>query len=92
MDINYTALLPEIILSVSGIVLMLLIPFVPRESQPKLGYVGLVGILLAFCALVLQWEGERGLAFFDMVFQDNFANFSKLLFLLTGKSFIMYCE
>ncbi len=83
MDINYTALLPEIILSVAGIVLMLLIPFVPRESQPKLGYVGLVGILLALCALVLQWGGERGLAFFDMVFQDDFANFSKLIFLLS---------
>ena len=34
MDINYTALIPEIILSVTGIILMLLIPFVPRESQP----------------------------------------------------------
>ncbi|HUV14581.1 MAG TPA: NADH-quinone oxidoreductase subunit N [Acidobacteriota bacterium] len=83
MDINYTALLPEIILSVAGIVLMLLIPFVPRESQPKLGYVGLVGILIALCALVLQWGGERSLAFFDMVFQDDFANFSKLIFLLS---------
>jgi len=83
MDINYTALLPEIILSVAGIILMLLIPFVPRESQPKLGYVGLVGILLALCALVLQWGGERGLAFFNMVFQDDFANFSKLIFLLS---------
>jgi NADH-quinone oxidoreductase subunit N len=83
MDINFTALLPEIILSVAGIVLMLLIPFVTPENQPKLGYVGLVGVLLALCALVVKWGEGPGSAFFGMVFQDSFADFSKLLFLFS---------
>lgn len=83
MEINYVALLPEIILSVAGILLMLLIPFTPEEKQTRLGYLALAGFALALVSVLTQW-GERDLTFFNMVFQDDFGQFSKALFLFSG--------
>ena len=45
MEINYLALLPEIILALTGILLMVLIPFTPFEKQARLGFLALVGVL-----------------------------------------------
>jgi NADH-quinone oxidoreductase subunit N len=83
MEINYTALMPEIVLSVAGILLMLLIPFTPQAKQIRLGYLAVAGFALAFVSVLAQW-GETDLAFFNMVFQDNFGQFSRLVFLFSG--------
>ncbi|MEE8461638.1 MAG: proton-conducting transporter membrane subunit, partial [Acidobacteriota bacterium] len=80
MDINYTAVLPEIILSLVGICIMLLIPFIPRQRQTHLGYLALAGIVLAFFGVALGW-GQTDLAFFEMIFQDDFGQFCKIFFL-----------
>ena len=82
VNLNYSALLPEIILSVTGIMIMLVIPFVSRDRQVQLGYPTLAGIAVAFLSLVASWD-QRGMAFFEMVFQDPFALFLKVLFLFT---------
>ena len=76
MDINYTGVLPEIILSLVGIWIMLLTPFFPRERQTHLGYLALAGLVLAFLGVGLGW-GQTDLAFFDMIFQDDFGQFCK---------------
>jgi len=83
MEINYTAVLPEIILSITGILLMLLIPFSPERKQIRLGYLALAGFALAFASVLSQW-GETDLTFSNMVFQDNFGQFSRSLFLFSG--------
>ncbi|MEE8349229.1 MAG: NADH-quinone oxidoreductase subunit N [Acidobacteriota bacterium] len=88
MDLNYSALLPEIILSLTGIVIMLVIPFVSRERQANLAYLALAGIILAFLALLLDWN-QTGLAFFEMVFQDPFAQFCKGLFLFAAAAIVL---
>ena len=82
MEINYFAVLPEIILSVVGIVLMLLIPSTRRENQAKLGYLALAGVVVALIVTVAQW-GQKDLALFGMVFQDDFAQFSRIVFFLS---------
>lgn len=82
MEINYFAVLPEIILAVVGIVLMVLIPFTRPENQHKLGYLALAGLVLAVIATVSQW-GHSNLALFGMVFQDNFTQFSRIIFFLS---------
>ncbi len=56
MDINYTGILPEIILSLVGISIMLLIPFLPRERQTHLGYLALAGLVLAFFGVAMGWQ------------------------------------
>lgn len=62
---------------------MLLIPFTPRSKQISLGYLAFAGFSLAFACVLAQW-GETDLAFFNMVFQDNFGQFSRLVFLFSG--------
>ena len=88
MDLNYSALLPEIILSLTGIAIMLVIPFVSRDRQVSLGYPALAGIVLAFLGLLLQWD-RTGLAFFEMVFQDPFSQFCKALFLFAAAAIVL---
>ncbi len=88
MDLNYSALLPEIILSLTGIVIMLVVPFVSRARQTSLGYPALAGIVLAFLCLLLEWN-HSGLAFFEMVFQDPFAQFLKAFFLFATAAIVL---
>ncbi|MBI4444396.1 MAG: NADH-quinone oxidoreductase subunit N [Acidobacteria bacterium] len=83
MDLEYTTLLPEIILSLSGILLMMSAPMVDRERQHSLGYPALLGIGTAFAATVVQW-GLSGEGFYGMVFQDSFSQLCKLLFLFSA--------
>ncbi len=83
MDINYTALFPEIVLSLVGIWIMLLIPFFPRERQIHLGYLALAGLVLAFFGVAMGW-GQTDLAFFEMIFQDDFGQFCKIFFLFVS--------
>lgn len=87
MDINYVAVFPEIVLAVTGIVLMVLIPFVSRERQARLGYLALAGVIVAMIAAAVQW-GARDVAFFEMVFQDNFTHFSRVLILFAVGSVV----
>jgi len=83
VDINYTGVLPEIILSLVGIWIMLLTPFFPRERQTHLGYLALAGLVLAFLGVGLGW-GQTDLAFFDMIFQDDFGQFCKIFSLFVS--------
>ena len=83
MDINYTALLPEIILSLAGILIMLLIPFFPGDHQGHLGYLALGSLVVAFLCVVMEW-GQNDLAIFGMIFQDYFGQFCKMFFLFVS--------
>ncbi len=83
MDINYLAIFPEIILSLVGIWIMLLIPFFSRERQTYLGYLALTGLVLAFFGVAMGW-GQTDLAFFEMIFQDDFGQFCKMFFLFVS--------
>lgn len=87
MEINYTALLPEISLSLMGILIMLLTPFIPKARQNQLGYLAQVGMALAFICVVMEW-GQRDLALFDMIFQDSFGQFCKMFFLFVSSVII----
>jgi NADH:ubiquinone oxidoreductase subunit 2 (subunit N) len=88
VEINYTALLPEIILSLMGILIMLLTPFIPRAHQNRLGYLAQVGMVLAFICVVMEW-GQRDLALFEMIFQDSFGQFSKMFFLFVSSTILL---
>lgn len=88
MEINILSVAPEIVLSVVGIVLMMLIPTVGRARQAQLGYLALAGVVLALAASMLQW-GARDVAFYGTIFQDDFAQYSKILFLAALGSIIL---
>ncbi len=77
--VDYVRILPELILSIFGIVVMVLDPLVDEEkSQKSLGLLAFVGTLVA---LASTWYMARspGLAFSNMVRVDSFSVFFHFL-------------
>ena len=72
---DYIRLLPEIVLTVFGVIVMIADPLLgPRASRKPLGMVALVGTLAALVATVLQAD-NLGPAFFSLVRVDDFSIF-----------------
>jgi NADH-quinone oxidoreductase subunit N len=82
-EINFLAVLPETILSLAAIFIMLAAPYLRAAREDQLSYVALASVAAAFLAQVALW-GRDDPAFFGMVFQDPFAQFSKTLFLFAS--------
>ena len=78
---DYVAILPEIVLSIFGLIIMMLDPVMDeRRSQRTLGGVALIGGILAMAATVFQGyylshTGFSGFAFWNMVKVDAFSIF-----------------
>jgi len=75
--VDYVRILPEIVLSIFGMIIMLLDPIMDeRRSQRTLGLVGLVGTIAALAATVYQAQVKFwGLGFFGMIKVDAFSVF-----------------
>ena len=73
--VDYARILPELVLSGFGIIVMLLEPLVDEEqSQTTLGIIAFVGTLAGLLSTACMAR-HPGLAFFDMVKVDNFSVF-----------------
>jgi NADH-quinone oxidoreductase subunit N len=82
--VDYIRILPELVLSVFGILVMLVDPVLPEDSSRKpLGYIALVGTLAALAATVYQ-SGFYGDAFFNMVRVDTFSVFFHIVVILVS--------
>ncbi len=76
---EYIRVLPEIVLSVFGMIIMLLDPLLDeRRSQKAPGMIALIGALAAIVATVYQSQ-YTGLGFWNMVNVDAFSIFFHLL-------------
>jgi NADH-quinone oxidoreductase subunit N len=74
---DYVRILPEIVLSIFGIIIMLLDPVMDeRRSQRTLGSIALVGAVAALAATLYQAQQQFwGLAFWDTIKVDAFSIF-----------------
>ena len=74
---DYVRILPEIVLSLVGMVIMLLDPVMDeRSSQRKLGVIALLGTLAALAATLYQSQQQFwGPAFWEMIRVDAFSVF-----------------
>jgi NADH-quinone oxidoreductase subunit N len=73
--VEYIRILPEILLSIFGMVIMVLDPLLDeRGSQRLLGVIGLIGSLAALAATLYQAQ-YPGLGFWNMVQVDAFSVF-----------------
>src|SRR2546425_3611310 len=74
---DYARILPEIVLSVFGMIVMLLDPVMDeRSSQRTLGGIALTGAIAALAATIYQAQPQFwGLAFWEMVKVDAFSIF-----------------
>lgn len=91
MDANYSGLMPEIILCLTGVLVMLLASVLPRDRVGALGWVAAAGSLAAMIPVFLTW-GVRDQAFFGMVFQDTYSQYGRLLFLLVLFAILILCR
>src|SRR2546425_4791601 len=78
---DYARILPEIVLSVFGMIIMLLDPIMDeRRSQRTLGGIALIGALAALAATLYQAQPQfAGLGFWEMVKVDAFSIFFHLV-------------
>jgi NADH-quinone oxidoreductase subunit N len=76
---DYIRILPELVLSAFGMVIMLLDPLLDEEkSQKILGFIALIGTLAGLAATWVM-SGSEGLAFSKMVKVDGFSVFFHVL-------------
>jgi NADH-quinone oxidoreductase subunit N len=76
---DYIRILPELVLTIFGMLVMLIDPLLPEHDDRKgLGVLALVGSLLAIAATLFQ-SGHQGQAWFGMVQVDSFSIFFHLI-------------
>src|SRR5229473_5036070 len=79
VGVDYIRFLPEIVLSIFGMIVMVLDPLVDEErSQKLLGLVALLGTLTALAATLFMSQ-YPGLAFWNMIQVDSFSVFFHFL-------------
>src|SRR5208283_668971 len=82
--VDYIRILPELVLSIFGIMVMLVDPVIPtRDSKKPLGIIAVIGALAGLAATAYQ-AGYYGDAFFNMVRVDAFSVFFHFVVLLVA--------
>jgi NADH-quinone oxidoreductase subunit N len=82
--VDYIRILPEIVLSIFGMVIMVLDPLMEQESSQKtLGAIGLGGGVAALLSTFLMARSP-GLAFWNMIRVDGFSIFFHVLVIAIG--------
>jgi len=80
--VDYIRILPEIVLSVFGIIVMMIDPPIPEQSPKKpLGIIAIIGILAGLAATAFQ-TGFYGNAFYNTIRVDTFSVFFHVVMLL----------
>jgi NADH-quinone oxidoreductase subunit N len=80
--VDYIRILPEVVLSVFGIIVMMIDPLIPEQSPKKpLGIIAIIGILAGLAATAYQ-TGFYGNAFYNTIRVDTFSVFFHVVMLL----------
>src|SRR5580658_10917676 len=73
-------ILPELILCITGVLIMLIEPLLqPATSRKSLGWLAVLGVLGALAASLYQYQLPPGTAFFGYVQTDAFSIFFHVL-------------
>jgi NADH-quinone oxidoreductase subunit N len=73
-------ILPEVILTVVGVIIMLIEPVLPKKTSRKsLGWFAVLGVIAALAASLYQYQLPAGTAFFGTVQTDAFSVFFHVL-------------
>ncbi|MGB0124810.1 MAG: NADH-quinone oxidoreductase subunit N [Silvibacterium sp.] len=73
-------ILPEVILTIVGVLIMLIEPVLPKsKSRKSLGWFAVLGVIAALAASLYQYQLPAGTAFFGTVQTDAFSTFFHVL-------------
>lgn len=73
-------ILPEVILTVVGVLIMLIEPVMPKaKSRQSMGWLAVVGVIAALAASLYQYQLPAGTAYFGTVQTDAFSVFFHVL-------------
>ncbi|MGA2904335.1 MAG: NADH-quinone oxidoreductase subunit N [Candidatus Korobacteraceae bacterium] len=82
--VDYIRILPEVVLSIFGIVVMMVDPLLPEQSPKKpLGIIAVIGALAGLAAATYQ-TGFYGSAFYNTIRVDTFSVFFHFVVLLVA--------
>jgi NADH-quinone oxidoreductase subunit N len=77
---SFLRILPEVILTITGVVVMLVDPVLPREASRKpLGWLAIIGTLAALYASIAQLQMAPGTGYSGLVQTDAFSIFFHIL-------------
>ncbi len=82
LNIDFSAILPEIFLTAVALVVLVFDFFLPKQRKAILGYLSIVGLVILLPIVILS-AGTRP-SFGDMVVADHFAVFFKIIFILAA--------
>src|SRR5262249_7405202 len=80
-SINISAILPAVVLSVFGIVVMVAEPFVEKANKSRLGWLAFAGTLAGMLSLI-PMSGNRGQWYSNLWIVDDYGVFLNFVFLL----------
>ncbi|MBX7222768.1 MAG: NADH-quinone oxidoreductase subunit N [Blastocatellia bacterium] len=87
---EYYALMPEIAVSITGIVIMMYDAFAPKGSRRGAGYIALAGLVAAGVSVAYLWNESIPPAFSGMLLTDKLRLFFDAIFILVaGVSVLM---
>jgi NADH-quinone oxidoreductase subunit N len=82
LNINFSAVLPEIFLTAVALVVLCLDLILPKQHKSILGYLSILGLVLLLPIVVLS--AGTSASFGGMVIADHFAAFFNIIFILAG--------
>ena len=80
---DFLLVLPEIVLTVSGLLLMLVAAWVGDRAAPAITWLAVLALVIA-SAVMPGLAGPGGFAFHDLVVADRFAGFSRIIIYLAA--------
>ncbi len=80
MNTQLLRILPEVILTVTGVAIMMIDPVLPKSTiRRSMGWLAVVGTLIALFASIQQLHMAPGMAYYDTVRTDAFSAFFHVL-------------
>jgi NADH-quinone oxidoreductase subunit N len=89
-ELQYISILPELVLSIGGIIIMLADPFLPkRNSHKSMGLISLLTLLAALAATFYQMS-YSGASFFGVIKVDAFSIFFHLTVIAVSALVVLF--
>ena len=83
MTVDFTVVLPELIVTLTAMALIIADLFLPRSQRRLLAYLSMLGLIGAFIAVLVQHDSNKS-GFYGSVVLDGFSLFSSAVFLIVG--------